>query len=299
MTGAGYGAAYFDWWYRSPAARRRKHHGALLRGQDKGTLVLLVKNKTIRKIAGVLETFNLLGLRLLLKSRAGFNLFPGTVYRNYVHLGGNAHWKAKSLFALFPQFPGGRLVVEHLPGEGVDTPVEELAAMAFVTRAIDPKKVFEIGTFRGRTALNFAVNSAPDCTIYTLDLGEEERRHMEGLSAADQQLVNRSSTGIDYQNKGVDDKIKQLFGNSRSFDFSPYHGQIDLVLVDGAHHYDAAISDSRNALKMLRPGGTILWHDWGNYGDYNDVIRAVFHVIDRRKITQIEHTQLAIYRDGS
>jgi SAM-dependent methyltransferase len=258
--------------------------------------VLLIQNKTLRKIGGVLETISPLGIKLYFKDRAGFNLFPGMVYRNYVYLGGAAPWGSKSLFELFPEFSGGRLVVEHLFGEGIDTPVEELAAMAFVTQAVGPQNIFEIGTFRGRTALNFALNSASDCKIFTMDLSEEERLRMEGFSMADQTIVSKSLTGIDYMNRGVDDKITQLFGNSLTFDFSPYHGQIDLVFVDGAHHFDAVRSDTQNALKMIRPGGVILWHDWGNYGDYNDVIRGVFKEIDPSHIAQIESTQLAFYQ---
>ena len=258
--------------------------------------MLLIKNKPLRKIAGVLETMSPLSIRLFFNDRASFNIFPGTVYRNYVRLGGSAPWGSKSLFELFPGFTGGRLVIEHLFGEGIDTPVEELAAMAFCTQAVDPNKIFEIGTFRGRTALNFALNSASDCTIFTMDLSEEERLQMEGPSMADQTIVTKSLTGIDYMDKGVDEKISQLFGNSLTFDFSPYFGQMDLVFVDGAHHFDAVRSDTRNALKMIRPGGVILWHDWGNYGDYNDVIRGVFKEIDPQHITQIEHTQLAFYQ---
>jgi len=67
------------------------------------------------------------------------------------------------------------------------------------------------------------------------------------------------------------------------------------VFVDGAHHYEAVLSDTRQALKMVRPGGAILWHDFANYGDYNDVTRAVLDEIGGERIMQIANTQLAIY----
>ena len=38
------------------------------------------------------------------------------------------------------------------------------------TRALEPTCIFEIGTFRGRTAMNFALNSPETCRVFTLDL---------------------------------------------------------------------------------------------------------------------------------
>ena len=28
-------------------------------------------------------------------------------------------------------------------------------------------------------------------------------------------------------------------------------------------------------MRMCRPGGVIVWHDWANFGEYHDVMRAV------------------------
>jgi predicted O-methyltransferase YrrM len=36
-----------------------------------------------------------------------------------------------------------------------------------VTRALAPGIIFEIGTFRGRAALNFALNSPEHCRVFT------------------------------------------------------------------------------------------------------------------------------------
>ncbi|HSG98734.1 MAG TPA: class I SAM-dependent methyltransferase, partial [candidate division Zixibacteria bacterium] len=91
-------------------------------------------------------------------------------------------------------------------------------------------------------------------------------------------------------------KITQLYGNSQTYDFSEFYAAMDLVFIDGAHHYDAVVNDTNNALKMIRPGGVIVWHDFANYGDYNDVTRAALDTIGADAIVQLERTQLAIYR---
>jgi hypothetical protein len=71
---------------------------------------------------------------------------------------------------------------------------------------------------------------------------------------------------------------------------------MDIVFVDGAHHYAAVVSDTRNALKITRPGGWVIWHDFANYGDYNDVTRAVLSLLRGEEVVQIDSTQLAVHQ---
>jgi hypothetical protein len=78
---------------------------------------------------------------------------------------------------------------------------------------------------------------------------------------------------------------------------APYPDAVDLVFVDGAHYYAAVGSDTRNALRMARSGGWIVWHDFANYGDYNDVTRAMFDLLPADQIVQLEDTQLAVFRN--
>ena len=259
--------------------------------------MLLVKNQTVRLVLGCLETFNFLQLKLWLKNPEQARAFPGRVFRDYMRLVKHDRWRSQTIDELFPQMTDGRIVVEHIPTWGIFDPIDELAYMALITRNVCPKRVFEIGTFRGRTALNFALNSPPDCVVYTLDLPPTGRDEFKGrTNKADAALIEISLTGIDYQGRPGSEKIRQLFGDSSTFDFSPYRGQMDLVFVDGAHHYEAVASDTRNALAMLRDGGWIIWHDFANYGDYNDVTRAVVEMLPSEEIVQIENTQLAVYR---
>ena len=259
--------------------------------------MLMVRNKIVRTLHGILETGNLLFLSLLVRDRGRARLLPGIVYRHYMTLRRDGRWRCRDVMEVFPNLRSARVVTEHLPGEGINTPLDELVTLALVTHAVRPRKIFEIGTFRGRTALNFALNSPAECVIHTMDLPPEGRDALAaGASEADQGIIARSLTGIDYQGRDGSEKIRQLYGDSTQFDFGPYLGQMDLVFVDGAHHYEAACSDTQNALKMVRPGGVILWHDFANYGDYNDVTRAVLDILPGDEVIQLGATQLALYR---
>jgi predicted O-methyltransferase YrrM len=261
--------------------------------------MLLIKNKSLRQVLGILETANVLGLKLWLKNARNARLFPGIVFRSYMSLAGDEKWACKEIFDIVEIPEGARIVIEHMHGQGISTPVEELAYMALIARALDPKRIFEIGTFRGRTALNFALNTSDDCRICTLDLPPDDRAEAtRATGKADTAIIQGSVTGADYKGKDVAHKIEQLFGDSSTFDFGPYRGRMDLVFVDGAHHYEAVYSDTKNALAMCRPGGLILWHDFANYGDYNDVTRAVLDMLPGDRVIQIANTQLAAYRSG-
>ena len=60
-------------------------------------------------------------------------------------------------------------------------------------------------------------------------------------------------------------RIHELFGDSITFDYAPYLGQHDVVLVDAGHKYDHVKSDTQNALRLLSAeGGVIIWHDFPN-----------------------------------
>lgn len=259
--------------------------------------MLLIKSKSLRLLFGTLETANFLYLKLMLKDPARARRYAGKVFRTYMSLASYDKWSCKGIDEIFPDLKDRRIVLEHLLGKGIYNPIDELAYLAISTRAVQPRNIFEIGTFRGRTALIFALNSPADCRVYTMDLPPDDRSVAEGsMHTDDVSVVSMSRPGADYQGKDVASKITQLYGDSTKFDFSPYYGKMDMVFIDGAHHYEAVVVDTKNALKMVRPGGYILWHDFATYGDYNDVTRAVLDILPSREVIQIDNTLLAIYQ---
>ena len=264
--------------------------------------MILSRSKRLRQVAGALETASFLSLKLLWKRPDRARQFPGIVFREYMALVGKERWQSQEIFDLFPELRSQpqRIVLEHLPGMGVQDRIDALGYLALICAALRPKTVFEFGTYRGRTALNFALNTPAESRIFTLDIPPDARATRMGhVNQADDWIMRESDTGTDYKGRDVSGKIEQLFGDSTQFDFRPFYGQMDVVFVDGGHDYDVARSDTRNALSMLSPGGVIIWDEFANYGDYYGVTRAVLDEVPADQVVQIASTQLAVYRNAA
>lgn len=58
--------------------------------------------------------------------------------------------------------------------------------------------------------------------------------------------------------------VTHLQGNSLSFDYGPYKNKMDLIFVDGDHHYRQVLSDTQNVFSLLQTeSSVIVWHDYG------------------------------------
>jgi predicted O-methyltransferase YrrM len=148
------------------------------------------------------------------------------------------------------------------------TPFEQYA-LAAIGKVRRPRRIFEIGTYDGGTALLLARN-APDAQVLTLDLSPEC-----AAAATVKGEVSNAATGVGYRFWGTEEatRITQLFGDSRTFDFSPWYGTIDMVLVDGGHELAAASADTRNAVRMMSSSGVIAWDDY--HSGWPAVVQAV------------------------
>jgi Methyltransferase domain len=175
----------------------------------------------------------------------------------------------------------------------------ELAILAQAAAAIPPGSiVVEIGTFDGRTTLNLAVNAAPT-SVVTLDLPPDERAAF-ALVPGERQYVDKPQPGARFRAcappwRAAARRITQLLGDSATFDWSPCQGRAGLVFVDGSHAYDYVRKDSETAMRLVAPGGIVLWHD---YGRWEGVTRALDELETERRLglRHIAGTSLVIWR---
>jgi predicted O-methyltransferase YrrM len=173
-------------------------------------------------------------------------------------------------------------------------PSQDLYALLRVVGWVRPRKIFEIGTFHGATTAHLALNC--DAEIYTLDLPREIAANLYGYAPRDLALLQpRQEIGRAYDGFNADGRIHQLFGDSRSFDYHPYLGRMDLILIDGCHVYDYVLSDSDKAFQLLSEAGAILWHD---FGYSRDVTRVLRDLARRWPVAHVEGTGFGLYTRG-
>jgi len=169
----------------------------------------------------------------------------------------------------------------------------DLVGMCMLCQILKPKVVLEIGTFYGSGALHWAAN-APDAQIYTLDLADESTPSL-GLTTMDKRYVSEhaSRKKMQFDGRPEADRITCLYGDSATFDFTPYKGKVDLLFIDGAHSYDYVKSDTLRTVECCKPGTVVAWHDYGRTG-FNGVSRFLHeYATDSRKIYRIPGGSLA------
>lgn len=198
-------------------------------------------------------------LKLFWKNRSAFH--------NYLLKNKVMFWEensktipVKDFYELFPIESIGRTTVELIaePCTG-GTTLQELFYLSLIVQVQKPQVVFEIGTFDGASSAHFAFNCADSAAkIYTLDLPVINELQ---FSEIEWDFLKERKPGY-FIKRYETTTVHELFGNSIDFDFSPYYGQVDLMFIDGNHKTEYIRHDTSEALKMVKPGGVIVWHDY-------------------------------------
>jgi len=174
------------------------------------------------------------------------------------------------------------LPIPHRRGLGALMALETMVLIA-AARMVNAERIFEFGTFLGATTRAFARNTSAQ--VVTLDLAPEDIQNLpQNASEAEITSVHLGSP-LDFEGQPESERITVLHGNSLTFDFTPFQESFDLVFIDAGHELPNLISDTQNALKIVKPNGCIAWHDYGNpdYPDlkeYLDAMPSLIHIED-------------------
>lgn len=203
---------------------------------------------------------------------------------------------------LFPaEMEQGQIVLQNFLGTWGNVTIEELCKISLIAKWLDPTRIFEFGTYNGMTTLQLAMNIADESEILTLDIEPGDTSVLDlSIGAIDRYLVQKQGVfdfevGHYFAGTPHARKIKQLLGDSLSFDFAPYRGTVDLAFVDAGHTYQYMNSDTKNALSMLSPGGVVLWHDYMRVL-HPGVLKCLVELAeDGLSIARLRGTNLAVH----
>ncbi|MBA3663580.1 MAG: class I SAM-dependent methyltransferase [Bacteroidetes bacterium] len=172
--------------------------------------------------------------------------------------------------------------------EGGSLPTDYLL-LAALSKKLNQPVCFEIGTWRGESALNMARFAKH---VHTLNLSKEELSQM-GFDEMYGLMQGSMCKDVNH--------ISQLWGNSATFDFSTYKNKCDLVFVDGDHHYPGVVNDTRVAFDLLKDDkSVIVWHDYGN-GTETVRWEVLLGILDgtpadkRKHLYSVSNTLCAVY----
>jgi hypothetical protein len=130
--------------------------------------------------------------------------------------------------------------------------LSEISALCYLVAYRKPRKILEVGTYRGLTTLNLALN-APQAEVHTVDITDAWGSYY---------YAERPEIG----------NIKQHHGDSNTFDFRTQVGPgVDFCLIDGGHSYAQVRNDTLKALPLMVDDGILLWDDYGR----NDFLSEV------------------------
>ncbi len=172
--------------------------------------------------------------------------------------------------------------------DGGSTPID-LALLKGLAKKTPGCSYFEIGTWRGESVANVATVAA-DCT--TLNLPDQDMLNM-GLSKKYVELHRFFSKGLK--------NVTHLQANSQTFDYGNLHKKFDLIFIDGDHHYESVMNDTKNAFSILKnEHSVIVWHDYGHTpGNVRwDVLKGILDgtpADKRNKLYRVSNTLCAIY----
>ncbi|HEX9491267.1 MAG TPA: class I SAM-dependent methyltransferase [Stellaceae bacterium] len=185
------------------------------------------------------------------------------------------------------------------PNYRVPGGISDLETWVLCNLARHARLIFEFGTATGKTTYLLARNAPADARVVTLTLDPRADRYREDAgddARAKRAALAESLQEFTYRRTAAAAKITQLLGDSKAFDETPYAGRCDLVFVDASHARSYVESDSRKALGMVRPGGTVLWHDYAGPRHAPGVYDALNQLARELPLRHIEGTMLVAYR---
>ena len=204
-------------------------------------------------------------------------------------------------FQRTPLGPPRASEIRFIAGYGVAGGISDFESWILCVLARQARHVFEFGTCTGKTTFLLAANAGPEARVTTLTLKPEhqaEYRDAQGDDAEARSAAMHESSFVDFFYDGSPEaaKIEQLFGDSKGFDETPYLGRCDLVFVDGSHARSYVESDSGKALRMVKPGGFVFWHDYGGPRRAKGVFEALNALARELPLVHISGSSLVAYR---
>lgn len=153
-----------------------------------------------------------------------------------------------------------------------------------IARYIHARRIFEFGTYQGRTTYHLTMAVDEGAHVTTLNLPPDHDPRYGPYIGAYFKGTNREKF------------IRQVFADSKTLDVSSYKNLFDFVFVDADHSYEGVKNDTLKAFELIRQGGVIMWHDYAPKSE--ELVRFFEEFTQQRPLFRIRNTCLLLHVDG-
>lgn len=142
--------------------------------------------------------------------------------------------------------------------EGFLAPIEERTLQWSVGSVPPGGKIVEVGSYHGKSAVNFAYavrKRGGDATIFCVDTWRNENIEF----ARNVDVFARFEANV----APYRDLIVPLRGRSEEVGAAWDRGPIDVLFIDGDHSFEGVTRDVEAWVPHVKPGGLVMFHDTG------------------------------------
>lgn len=180
---------------------------------------------------------------------------------------------------LFSDFDSQPVTLLELSLGPWSSPVADTVMLAKIAMCARPKRVLEVGAYRGFTTKMLARHTGAEAKVVAVD---RDPRH-----------------GAAYRGTEFEAKIERRVGEvSKEAFANDAPGSYDLIFLDADHSYEAVKHDTETLLPLLAPHGHFIWHDYANWGKFNrmnGVPEWLHELAERIPVANVSGSWLAIH----
>jgi glycosyltransferase involved in cell wall biosynthesis len=176
------------------------------------------------------------------------------------------------------------------------TPAHDTHVVLALVAALAPLRLLEVGTAAGHMTANLSAFAPPDAVVFSLGLVGDDRAP-PGPAAQAPEVPPRAAFARYADHFGTGHKVMLVAADSLAYDFGRF-APLDFAFIDGGHDFRTARSDSLGAYAALRPGGCLVWHDWGSRTSWVEVREAVLSLRLREPVYHVAGTEVAFLFKG-
>lgn len=170
---------------------------------------------------------------------------------------------------VIPAFTETKITIQSAPIGTWSTPLVDVFVLLKAAQGFGPRRILELGSYRGDTARLLAENTPDQATICAVDV---DPRH-----------------GAGYRDLPISSKILRKTGAISESLFEP-HEKYDFIYVDANHDFASVVSDTQVAFALLAQPGVVIWHDY----HHESYFHGMAGVPEALKVFAAEHPIVAI-----